>query len=189
VRQACIVERRCVPGCAFEAAWGSRSSRSTPKGEASAGPRLSRFDERHRSHRADEPRAHGRGRSVKPLSRSRRSLIFVQAVSRRHGGDRCAWCSHVCPRRRARRGARRPTDPRWTDAIIRVSAACVCGSNLWPYRGVEDLEWPAPMGHEYVGIVEEVVARLEGVGSCVLSVSRAGVSLSHQHLGVSAPRP
>jgi threonine dehydrogenase-like Zn-dependent dehydrogenase len=43
-----------------------------------------------------------------------------------------------------------------TDAIIRVSAACVCGSDLWPYRGVEDLEWPAPMGHEYAGIVEEV---------------------------------
>jgi threonine dehydrogenase-like Zn-dependent dehydrogenase len=32
-----------------------------------------------------------------------------------------------------------------TDAIIRVSAACVCGSDLWPYRGVEDLRWPAPM--------------------------------------------
>jgi threonine dehydrogenase-like Zn-dependent dehydrogenase len=43
-----------------------------------------------------------------------------------------------------------------TDAIIRVSAACVCGSDLWPYRGIEDLEWPAPMGHEYAGIVEEV---------------------------------
>src|SRR5215207_3287008 len=43
-----------------------------------------------------------------------------------------------------------------TDAIIRVSAACVCGSDLWPYRGIEDLAWPAPMGHEYAGIVEEV---------------------------------
>jgi threonine dehydrogenase-like Zn-dependent dehydrogenase len=43
-----------------------------------------------------------------------------------------------------------------TDAIIRVSAACVCGSDLWPYRAVEDLAWPAPMGHEYAGIVEEV---------------------------------
>ncbi len=43
-----------------------------------------------------------------------------------------------------------------TDAIIRVSAACVCDSDLWPYRGIEDLEWPAPMGHEYAGIVEEV---------------------------------
>jgi threonine dehydrogenase-like Zn-dependent dehydrogenase len=43
-----------------------------------------------------------------------------------------------------------------TDAIIRVSAACVCGSDLWPYRGIEELEWPAPMGHEYAGVVEEV---------------------------------
>src|SRR5439155_7021947 len=43
-----------------------------------------------------------------------------------------------------------------TDAIIRLSATCVCGSDLWPYRGIEALEGPAPMGHEYVGIVEEV---------------------------------
>ena len=50
----------------------------------------------------------------------------------------------------------RIVDP--TDAIIRVSAACVCGSDLWPYRGigVGDDAWPMPMGHEYVGIVEEV---------------------------------
>jgi threonine dehydrogenase-like Zn-dependent dehydrogenase len=43
-----------------------------------------------------------------------------------------------------------------TDAIIRVSAACVCGSDLWPYRGVEKVDRPTPMGHEYVGVVEEV---------------------------------
>src|SRR2546430_14088251 len=43
-----------------------------------------------------------------------------------------------------------------TDAIIRLSATCVCGSDLWPYRGIEAVEVPAPMGHEYVGIVEEV---------------------------------
>ncbi|SHN39484.1 zinc-dependent alcohol dehydrogenase family protein [Cryptosporangium aurantiacum] len=43
-----------------------------------------------------------------------------------------------------------------TDAIIRLTATCVCGSDLWPYRGVEKLEGPTPMGHEYVGIVEEV---------------------------------
>jgi threonine dehydrogenase-like Zn-dependent dehydrogenase len=51
------------------------------------------------------------------------------------------------------------SDPRIvkpTDAIIRLSATCVCGSDLWPYRGVESLSWPAPMGHEYAGIVEEV---------------------------------
>ena len=43
-----------------------------------------------------------------------------------------------------------------TDAIIRLSATCVCGSDLWPYRGVEAVQGPVPMGHEYVGIVEEV---------------------------------
>jgi threonine dehydrogenase-like Zn-dependent dehydrogenase len=43
-----------------------------------------------------------------------------------------------------------------TDAIIRLSATCVCGSDLWPYRGVEPLDGPRPMGHEYAGIVEEV---------------------------------
>jgi threonine dehydrogenase-like Zn-dependent dehydrogenase len=43
-----------------------------------------------------------------------------------------------------------------TDAIIRLSATCICGSDLWPYRGIEAVEGPAPMGHEYVGIVEEV---------------------------------
>jgi threonine dehydrogenase-like Zn-dependent dehydrogenase len=43
-----------------------------------------------------------------------------------------------------------------TDAIIRLSATCVCGSDLWPYRGIDTGEGPAPMGHEYVGIVEDV---------------------------------
>lgn len=43
-----------------------------------------------------------------------------------------------------------------TDAVIRLSATCVCGSDLWPYRGIEAVDGPAPMGHEYVGIVEEV---------------------------------
>jgi threonine dehydrogenase-like Zn-dependent dehydrogenase len=43
-----------------------------------------------------------------------------------------------------------------TDAVIRVAAACVCGSDLWPYRGVEPVNGPTPMGHEYVGVVEEV---------------------------------
>jgi threonine dehydrogenase-like Zn-dependent dehydrogenase len=50
-----------------------------------------------------------------------------------------------------------------TDAIIRVSAACVCGSDLWPYRGVGEMQWPAPMGHEYAGIVEEVGADVQTI--------------------------
>jgi threonine dehydrogenase-like Zn-dependent dehydrogenase len=43
-----------------------------------------------------------------------------------------------------------------TDAIIRVTAACVCGSDMWPWRGIETSDQPMPMGHEYVGIVEEI---------------------------------
>ncbi len=50
-----------------------------------------------------------------------------------------------------------------TDAIIRISATCVCGSDLWPYRGLQEIAEPTPMGHEYCGIVEEV-------GSAVRSV-------------------
>src|SRR6266480_6863819 len=49
-----------------------------------------------------------------------------------------------------------PTIIRPTDAIIRISAACVCGSDLWPYRGINPIPEPTPMGHEYCGIVEEV---------------------------------
>ncbi len=43
-----------------------------------------------------------------------------------------------------------------TDAILRLSASCVCGSDLWPYRGISPVAQPTPMGHEYCGIVEEV---------------------------------
>ena len=43
-----------------------------------------------------------------------------------------------------------------TDAIIRIAAACVCGSDLWPYRGANPITAPTPMGHEYCGVVEEV---------------------------------
>ena len=49
-----------------------------------------------------------------------------------------------------------PVIVRPTDAIIRLPVTCVCGSDLWPYRGIENVEGPAPMGHEYVGLVEEV---------------------------------
>ena len=50
-----------------------------------------------------------------------------------------------------------------TDAILRLAATCVCGSDLWPYRGIDAPTQPTPMGHEYCGIVEEV-------GSAVRSV-------------------
>ena len=50
-----------------------------------------------------------------------------------------------------------------TDAIIRISATCVCGSDLWPYRGIQPIAQPTPMGHEYCGIVEDI-------GSAVTSI-------------------
>ena len=56
-----------------------------------------------------------------------------------------------------------PALERPTDAVIRLAATCVCGSDLWPYRGIEDVTGPAPMGHEYVGIVEEVGAEVTTV--------------------------
>jgi threonine dehydrogenase-like Zn-dependent dehydrogenase len=42
------------------------------------------------------------------------------------------------------------------DVRVEEATACVCGSDLWPYRGIEKIDGPAPMGHEYVGIFEEV---------------------------------
>ena len=43
-----------------------------------------------------------------------------------------------------------------TDALIRIAVTCVCGSDLWPYRGLQPLDGPTPMGHEYCGVVEDV---------------------------------
>ena len=52
-----------------------------------------------------------------------------------------------------------------TDAIVRNSATCVCGSDLWPYRGINPIAQPTPMGHEYCGIVEDVGSAVTKVKS------------------------
>src|SRR3954452_14548324 len=90
-----------------------------------------------------------------------------------------------------------------TDAIIRLSATCVCGSDLWPYRGIQAIAEPAAMGHEYCGIVEEVGSEVKTVkkgqfvvGSFCISDNtcpncRAGYQSGCQHLefmtGAQAP--
>jgi threonine dehydrogenase-like Zn-dependent dehydrogenase len=86
-----------------------------------------------------------------------------------------------------------------TDAIIRLAATCICGSDLWPYRGVEALEGPRPMGHEYAGIVEEVGEQVKTikpgqfvVGSFFASdntceICRAGYQTSCIHRQPGAP--
>src|SRR5216683_71634 len=80
-----------------------------------------------------------------------------------------------------------------TDAIIRISATCVCGSDLWPYRGIQPTTQPTPMGHEYCGLVEEVGSAVKSVkpgqfviGSFFASDNtcphcRAGYQTSCQH--------
>jgi threonine dehydrogenase-like Zn-dependent dehydrogenase len=50
-----------------------------------------------------------------------------------------------------------------TDAIVRLAVTSVCGSDLWPYRGLQPIDGPTPMGHEYCGVVEDV-------GSAVRSI-------------------
>ena len=90
-----------------------------------------------------------------------------------------------------------------TDAIIRLSATCVCGSDLWPYRGIQPIAEPSAMGHEYCGIVEEAGSTVKTVrkgqfvvGSFCISDNtcpncRAGYQSGCQHLefmtGAQAP--
>jgi threonine dehydrogenase-like Zn-dependent dehydrogenase len=50
-----------------------------------------------------------------------------------------------------------------TDAVIKLSATCVCGSDLWPYRGLQPQSGPMTMGHEYCGVVEEVGGAVKNV--------------------------
>lgn len=57
-----------------------------------------------------------------------------------------------------------PTIIEPTDAVVRTVATCVCGSDLWRYRGIAPVPEPTPIGHEYVGVVTEV-------GSAVRSVA------------------
>ena len=92
-----------------------------------------------------------------------------------------------------------PTIVEPTDAVIRLPVTCVCGSDLWPYRGADPVTQPTPMGHEYVGIVEEVgseVRLIEAgqfvVGSFFASdntceICRAGYHSSCIHRQPGAP--
>jgi len=97
-----------------------------------------------------------------------------------------------------------PTIQHPTDAVIKMSATCVCGSDLWTYRGIATVKEPTPFGHEYCGIVEEVGSAVRSVkrgqfviGSFFASDNtcphcRAGYQTSCQHrelvAGAQAPR-
>jgi threonine dehydrogenase-like Zn-dependent dehydrogenase len=56
-----------------------------------------------------------------------------------------------------------PTIKEPTDAIIRTAATCICGSDLWYYRGISKLNHPTPFGHEYCGVIEQVGSEVTSV--------------------------
>jgi threonine dehydrogenase-like Zn-dependent dehydrogenase len=73
-----------------------------------------------------------------------------------------------------------------TDAIIRIAATCVCGSDLWPYRGIQAITQPTPMGHEYCGMVEEIGSAVKNVkpGQFVIgSFFASDNTCPHCHVG------
>jgi threonine dehydrogenase-like Zn-dependent dehydrogenase len=89
----------------------------------------------------------------------------------------------------------RPTLEAPTEALVRVVASCVCGSDLWPYRGENQIDVGSPIGHEMVGVVEEVgrAVRDFAVGDFVIAPfvhcdntcahCRAGVTSACVHQG------
>lgn len=70
-----------------------------------------------------------------------------------------------------------PTILESTDAIIRLAATCICGSDLWPYRGAQPVH-EQRMGHEYVGTVVEVGSAGGPIGIC--SMTRSSMPRSRQ---------
>src|SRR5438874_2377065 len=57
-----------------------------------------------------------------------------------------------------------------TDAVVRVVLACVCGSDLWYYRGDSPFE-PGPIGHEFIGVVEDIGAEVTTLAKSDLVIS------------------
>ncbi|MGM0931681.1 MAG: zinc-dependent alcohol dehydrogenase family protein [Actinomycetota bacterium] len=80
-----------------------------------------------------------------------------------------------------------------TDAVVRVTASCVCGSDLWPYRGAREPGDPHPIGHEFIGTVEAIGDQIRtlSVGDLVIAswaiscgqcpACRDGVQTSCEH--------
>jgi threonine dehydrogenase-like Zn-dependent dehydrogenase len=82
-----------------------------------------------------------------------------------------------------------PTIQRPTDAIVRVVAGCVCGSDLWPYRGENPIRPGSTIGHECVGVVEEVgadVARVKPGDFVVVPFCHCDNTCPHCEAGVQS---
>src|SRR5438270_11990657 len=108
----------------------------------------------------------GRRRSISPTSRASRSSFTRSRATtylnchnheyQQRGDESMRGTVLYGPRdvRFEERESPKVVEP--TDAVVRISRTCVCGSDLWPYRGLQPINGPTPMGHEYCGIVEEV---------------------------------
>ena len=75
-----------------------------------------------------------------------------------------------------------------TDAIIKLAATCVCGSDLWPFRGIDEVTEPQPMGHEYAGIVEQVGGAVKNIKPGQFVVGSFFASHVHLHGGPAPVR-
>jgi threonine dehydrogenase-like Zn-dependent dehydrogenase len=81
-----------------------------------------------------------------------------------------------------------------TDALVRVVNAAICGSDLWPYRGVAKWEDGARLGHEFTGIVEAVGGEVTGVAvgqfvAAPFSYADGSCAFCAQHLYTSCRAP
>ena len=63
-----------------------------------------------------------------------------------------------------------------TDALVRVTASCVCGSDLWPYASRPPADDPARMGHEFIGVVEDIGSEVATLARGDLVVSPFAIS-------------
>ena len=82
-----------------------------------------------------------------------------------------------------------PTIEEPTDAIVKVVASCICGSDLWPYRGENKIDAGAPIGHEMVGVVEEVgsdVRRFQSGDFVIAPFVHCDNSCAHCTAGVTS---
>lgn len=52
-----------------------------------------------------------------------------------------------------------------TDALVRITRACICGSDLWPYQQRQATDTGQRIGHEFIGVVDEVGSQVTGFSS------------------------
>jgi threonine dehydrogenase-like Zn-dependent dehydrogenase len=69
-----------------------------------------------------------------------------------------------------------------TDAIMRVTRACICGSDLWPYASMERSETGQSMGHEAIGVVEDVGSQVTKIKKVDVVVMPVRVLRRHLHV-------